>query len=285
VEDPFLTTQALKVPSYFHPDKLKAEKYFSILKDLNFRDYIKVWNHKGKFILIDNYEYFQSLNDFYTTNPEQKITCLVIDNADIRYVKELALRLQNISPSDNHVDRCLNIRMLCDVGLSQYEIRQIYGIKKAQSAEGRKFQRDYRIAKNSILFNRVVGIDGTSDNVPSVVAMARPKISKATLNYKLADLVIGILGENESYLKAFDREYEKYLDGLREGYLHEDEQVKAIYTWTSFSRSKVEAIARKIGRDGEQATFNEDYLLGDKDVEDQKWSVEYKEAGLRVILG
>lgn len=276
-EDPFITTQALQIKAYFTYDKVKAEKYFSIVKDLKFHELIKVWKKDDRYILIDNYEYLLSLRDFYKDSPKQSIKCLVVDNANLRFIKELSLRLQNISPSDNHIDRCLNIRLLSDVGLKQNEIRQIYGIKKAQSAEGRKFQRDYRIAKHSVLFNRVVGFDDTSENISLVARLARPRVVKATLNYKLADTIISVIGENESHLKKFDEEYEKYLEKLRTGVVHEDEQVNPIFSWKSFSRAKVEAIARRIGRDGETATFNDDYLLGDKEIDDQHWGLDYNE--------
>lgn len=276
-EDPFLTTQALQIKAYFTYDKSKVEKYFAIVKDLRFHELIKVWKTGDKYFLIDNYEYFLSLRDFYHANDAQEIKCLVVDNTDLRFIKELSLRLQHISPSDNHVDRCLNIKLLCDIGLKQQEIRQIYGIKKAQSAEGRKFQRDYRIAKHAVILNRVLGLDEESESVSIIERMVRPKIVKATLNYKLADTIIGIIGDNEEYLKAFDKAYENYLQKLRETAVHEDEQVKPIFSWGKFSRAKVEAIARRISRDGEKAAFHDDYLLGDKEVDDQRWGVDYNE--------
>lgn len=275
-ESPWLVPTSFKIKGQLTPDENKVKKYFDILKDLNFSEYIKVWSKDDKFLVFDNYEALLALREYYRKSPEHPVTCLLVENADDVYIKTLAARLQNISTSDSHASRCVGIRTLLGLNVTPAKIREIYGASGSRSKEAKMFQRDFRIAKHDRIYNRVVGY--VDENKRGILDIARPRISKATLSYALADKILGILGDDEELIQAFDLEYEKYLSHLRKGFQHEDEQVKPIYSWKSFNKAKVEGIAKYLMRRGEPSAVDPKYIFGDTSLSDRSCRFNYDES-------
>ena len=279
-EDPALTPEVLDIKKHLSLDKDRIEKYLTIVSELNFKEFIKVWHYNGQHILIDNYEYLCALLEHHKKDPSHKVSCLVIEEADHREVKELSFRLRNLHPTDSHTARCLNLYTLKEMGCSLIEIKRLYSVKKSHSAEGKKLQRDYRIVRHAQIFNRVMGLadQWASPSVVAELKIPKPPIYKATLSYALADKILSILpAEDEEMVSIFVAEYDKYLQTLKEAYTYEEEQTKPIYTWKNYSRDRVLKIARAIARGTEIIPANSFLISGDDSRHDYSWGIHYNE--------
>jgi hypothetical protein len=272
--DPFFTPESLGMKNYFDYDKSKVEWYRSLLSDLNFHDLLKVWSHEDELVLIDNYEYYRALQDHHSGNPEILVPILKITGGSKTKLKELSLRLKMLHSTDSHLTRCINIKFLLECGCTYIEIKELYGVKKSSSAQARQIQRDYKLVKNEILFNRVIGVAAETTGIAGAMA---PSPHKATLQYGMALNVLSILPDDQKYVEDFNQRYGEYLKSLQESFVQEDEITKAVFSWSKYSKDKVKAIAASVARGTDRLNFDYKYLIGDGGLPDQKWSIKHSE--------
>lgn len=272
--DPFFIPESLEMKNYFDYDKSKVEWYRSLLSDLNFHDLLKVWQYDHRLILIDNYEYYRALQDHHTDNPEVTVPILKVTGGNKAKLKELSLRLKMLHSTDTHLTRCINIKFLTECGCSYTEIKELYGVKKSSSAQARQVQRDYKLVKNEVLFNRVIGAPPGTTRITDGMS---PAPHKATLQYGIALTVLSILPDDKECIAKFDHRYEEYISQLQESHVLEDEITKPIFSWSKYSKEKVKSIAASAARDDDRLNFDYKYLITDDSLNDQRWSIKHSE--------
>lgn len=281
-EDEFLTPELLRVKKHWDIDKSKVDRYLALVGDLNFNECLKVWQWSGQYYLLDNYELLRALKIYHKDHAKILVHCLIVAGGSQKEIKQLSTRLRYINPTGrNHLSRLLDVYTLAAIGLNLREIKCSFGI--TSRAEEKMVERDFKIAKSPILSSMVLGIKlgvSTSD----IMKLLSPEPGKAKLPYGLALEILGILYGDENNISQFAARYEKYLSGLREKNVYEDEAVKPIHQWQKFSKHKVKAIAASVARNGGPLAFDSGYLIGDSALENHKFGITYNDVQFKLTI-
>lgn len=268
--DLFLTPEHLKIQRFISPDSSQVESYYSIAIDTGFQEPLKVWNKGGKFFLVHSYENYLALRKIHHQQPHHNIECLILPLNSLAAAKELTLRLRHLSLDEPKNTRLLNIRLLIEAKSSLTEIKRLYGVRKNKS-ESKQLERDYIVAKNKLLFKRVMGLETDWEDNDIITGQVVPNFGGATLSYNLAIELSKKLHADDDSIAHFDAWYEEYIRNLKLKRKYQDEDTKPVYSWKRYRRND---ILEKASRIAEGSGFNSEDPL-DIDFKNRSWGVEH----------
>lgn len=219
-------------------------RYMEIQDRFQVSDLVRVWKDQGRSIVIQNYACLKAYQKLYADVPEQKIACLVISEATRAEVIEYCLRIKELTSArtPSHLERLLQVKILLlnNPNLTFEEFKEMRGVVgRVQSKEGKQAERDFKLASSDLFFCGLLGIRDMGER-PLL-----PDVGEALYPYGFcANQLLGTLGNGQEIVARFHEEYLKYISDLETKPHSEDEEVKPIFTWSSYNQNDVLNIAR-----------------------------------------
>jgi len=268
--DPELTPDALEVTNVATADEQIVRGYIEILHDYAFTEYIRVWRDQNQYFLVENYACFKGHQTVHADNPNQNIDCIVLSDATKEQVLEHSSRMRELSMSklDSHLSRVLSLKLLlmANSALTYEDFKRFRNvIGKAQSEEGRKLDRDYKIAISDHFFCGLMGIADLK------AKPLKPNLDHAIYRYGFcANELVRILGTDTKAITVFHEKYQEYIEDVRLLRSHPpDYDGKPIYQWTDiYDSDHVVALAEAAARDEGVVT----QTRGEDN--DQEWKID-----------
>lgn len=269
--EPSLTPESLERKDFCSFDRARVKTYQSLLSEMQDIEILKVWDDGRQLVLLENYEYYKALIDL-KLDKNREVPCLVLHGDQVADIKRIALKLNNLRSSEQHLSRCIQLKILIDEGVDEFELRNIYGVSKSASPEARKFQRDCRLIRHSQMFSRVLGVDTRLPADEWLTASGR----NPTLQYSLALQIISKMPDRDSVIERFDVLYSEYLKDIEGSQIYEDEATKPIFQWSRYNRNHVLDLASTAIREQKDGGYESAIL--DRNELDRKWAIEHNEA-------
>ena len=202
-------------------------------------------------------------------SPGQPVQCVVFTEATRFQVKEHSARMRELLEANvrSHLGRVLSVKslLLADPELDYEDFKRFRNvIGMAQSKEGKKLERDYKIAVSDQFFLGVMGINDLSQRP------LRPSPDQASYTYEFcANKLVPILGVNTKAIEVFHDKLDKYLADVRRRPHPPDFEVKPIHKWKPFyDPDQIVALAENSVR---ESGYVPNLRMEDKD---QEWRID-----------
>jgi hypothetical protein len=271
---PEITPKVLQTDT-IKPDKGIQESYIKLMREMGYREPLKVAHLDDKYILLTDYEAYAAYQDIYCREPDIEIECIIVPCTSDLEIKKLSVFLSHFQAArDSHLTRLLNLDLLVRCSLSTMEIRELMNATAA--ADKRQLQRDLRLIRSPQMLGRVLGINNyeRERTEPLLGAILQVKIFKADMTAKQAELYLTKMRDDPEIIKVFLTAYDEEKDHLRKFSMTAEEETKPFYNWRSFNFPQMLKLAESIAISG---GYPENYS---DDKADQTWAVcSYDELG------
>lgn len=259
-----------EIKGNLEPNIEAIERRKSLAKEYGYYDRLIVWRNEGTCYLVSNYEQYKVLRQI---DPDYLVDCLVV-SASFDTVKTISLRLQQLqllTAKETYFERCLNLRLLLELGYTCERAKRAYGAKT--SADNKRIERDWKLVEHPQILIRVLGLDSEMPETEFAVNIAKPNPYNAKLKYSTALEVLKILAESPEQVMEYASLVDKYVDELTPR--NESELAEPVFNWKDYNEDRVLGLAHSIVKRSLSIASKNKHGVGDHGLDDIRSEIRF----------